>query len=93
MGKRGKTQQTAVIGLHWPKGTMLRVKDELVGGSLLQELQPPDEDSHRIKVGHTAFEALKELRKNGERLQDVMERLIFAAELAQPPSLQNQKGR
>jgi hypothetical protein len=74
------SNETAVIGLHWPKGTMLRVKDELVGGSLLQELQPSDKDTHKIKVGSAAFEALKGLRRDGERLQDVIERLIFSAE-------------
>jgi hypothetical protein len=89
MGKREKGRETAAIGLHWPKGTMLRVKDELVGGSLLQELQPPDEDSHKIKIGSAAFEALKGLRKDGERLQDVMERLIFASAAGSPTSLQS----
>jgi hypothetical protein len=71
--------EIAVIGFHKPKGTVLRVKAELVGGSLLQELQPPDEGTHRVKLGTAAFEALKGLRKDGERLQDVVERLIFTA--------------
>jgi len=92
MGKREKGRETAAIGLHWPKGTMLRVKDELVGGSLLQELQPPGEDSHKIKIGPAAFEALKGLRKDGERLQDVTERLIFAATAGSTTSLQAKSG-
>jgi len=93
MGKREKAQEMAVIGLHWPKGTMLRVKGELVGGSLLQELQPPEEGIHKVKIGSAAFEVLKGLRRDGERLQDVVERLIFASDRDLPLSLPNKKWR
>lgn len=72
-------QEAIVHGHKWPKNTLLRVKSELVGGSLLEPLQPPDEQTHKVKVGPAAFKALKELRKDGERLQDVVERLILAA--------------
>ncbi|RQS42801.1 hypothetical protein DID99_35620 [Burkholderia sp. Bp8986] len=64
----------------------MRVKSELMGGSLLEPLQPPDEQTHKVKVA--AFDALKGLRKDGERLQDVVERLILAAAARPPSSLQ-----
>jgi hypothetical protein len=79
------TGEAAIFGYKWPKGTLLKVKSELVGGSLVTPLQPPDEETHKIRVGSAAFEALKGLRRDGERLQDVVERLIFAADLTHPP--------
>jgi hypothetical protein len=76
------SNETVVYGHQWPKNTLLRVKNELLGGSLVEPLQPPDEQTHKVKVSPAAFEALKALRADGERLQDVVERLIFAASRA-----------
>jgi len=88
-----ETRQEAIVHGHkWPKNTLLRVKSELVGGSLLEPLQPPDEQTHKVRVSSGAFEALKGLRIDGERIQDVMERLIFAAAAGSPTSLQSYPG-
>jgi hypothetical protein len=56
-----------VVYEKWPKGTLLRVDAELMGGSLLKTLdrQEPAEGTHKVKLSARAFEALKALRNRG----------------------------
>jgi hypothetical protein len=79
-----------VVYEKWPKGTLLRVDAELMGGSLLETLEPA-EGTHKVKLSAGAFEALKALRNRGETVQNCMERLIFAAEHDRTIHLPNSK--
>jgi hypothetical protein len=62
-----------------PKGSVWKVKAELVGGTRLEGLPEPSEALPRVKLSPTAFEALKRLRRDGETVRETMERLIFEA--------------
>lgn len=62
-----------------PKGSVWKVKTELVGGTRLEGLLDPANALPRVKISAEAFEALKGLRNRGETIREVMERLIFAA--------------
>lgn len=68
-----------ILGLKWPKNTVLRVKTELLGGSLLETLPEPEEGTFKVKIGPEAAAALKSMRAPGETLQKAVERLIFEA--------------
>lgn len=39
-----------ILGLKWPKNTVLRVKTELLGGSLLETLPEPEEGTFKVKM-------------------------------------------
>jgi hypothetical protein len=67
-----------------PKGSVWKVKSELVGGTRLEGLSDPADSLPRVKISPEAFEVLKSLRHRGETIREVTERLIFAA--AEPPS-------
>jgi hypothetical protein len=62
-----------------PKGSVWKVKTELVGGTRLEALSDPADALPRVKISPEAFEALKGLRHRGETIRETMERLIFAA--------------
>jgi hypothetical protein len=62
-----------------PKGSVWKVKAELVGGTRLEGLSEPSEALPRVKLSPTAFEALKRLRRGGETVRETMERLIYDA--------------
>ena len=67
-----------------PKGSVWKVKAELVGGTRLEGLADPADTLPRVKISPEAFEALKSLRHRGETIREAVERLIFAA--AEQPS-------
>ncbi|SAL85741.1 hypothetical protein AWB68_07788 [Caballeronia choica] len=67
-----------------PKGSVWRVKAELVGGTRLEGLSDPADALPRVKISPEAFEALKGLRHRGETIREAVEWLIFAA--AEQPS-------
>jgi len=62
-----------------PKGSVWKVKTELVGGTRLEGLSDPADTLPRVKLSSEAFEALKGLRHRGETIREVVERLIFTA--------------
>jgi hypothetical protein len=62
-----------------PKGSVWKVKAELVGGTRLEGLTADLEALPRVKMSPEAFEALKRLRSHGETVREVVERLIFEA--------------
>jgi hypothetical protein len=67
-----------------PKGSVWKVKSELVGETRLECLSDSAEALPRVKISAKAFEALRDLRSRGETIREVTERLIFAA--AKQPS-------
>ncbi len=69
-----------------PKGSVWKVKAELVGGTRLEGLPEASESLPRVKMSPAAFEALKALRNGGETVREVVERLIFAAACKPPAS-------
>lgn len=62
-----------------PKGSVWKVKTELVSGTRLEGLSDPADALPRLKISPEAFEALKGLRSRGETIRKVVERLIFLA--------------
>jgi hypothetical protein len=62
-----------------PKGSMWKVKTELVGGTRLEGLPEASDTLPRVRISPEAFDALKGLRNRGETVREVVERLIFAA--------------
>jgi hypothetical protein len=62
-----------------PKGSVWKVKAELVGGARLEGLSEPSNALPRVRISPEAFEALKGLRSRGETIREVVERLIFLA--------------
>ncbi|SAL52639.1 hypothetical protein [Caballeronia concitans] len=62
-----------------PKGSVWKVKVELVGGTRLEGLSDSADTLPRVKISREAFEALKGLRHRGETIREAVERLIFAA--------------
>jgi hypothetical protein len=73
-----------------PKGSVWKVKTELVGGTRLEGLSDPADTLPRVKLSPEAFEALKCLRHRGETIREVVERLIFTA-VEQPDSNPSQR--
>jgi hypothetical protein len=69
-----------------PKGSVWKVKAELVGGTRLEGLSEVSESLPRVKMSPAAFEALKALRNGGETVRGAVERLIFAAACEPPAS-------
>jgi hypothetical protein len=62
-----------------PKGSVWRVKAELVGGTRLEGLAKPADALPRVRISPEAFQILKGLRNHGETIREVVERLIFEA--------------
>ncbi|MFM0053769.1 hypothetical protein [Caballeronia grimmiae] len=62
-----------------PKGSLWKVKAELVGGTRLEGLSDLADTLPRVKISPEAFEALKGLRHRGETIREVVERLVFTA--------------
>lgn len=62
-----------------PKGSVWKVKAELVGGTRLEGLPESADVLPRVRISPEAFHSLKGLRNRGETIREVMERLIFEA--------------
>jgi hypothetical protein len=60
-----------------PKGSVWKVKAELVGGTRLEGLPQASERLPKVSLSPEAFQALKGLRNRGETVREVMERMIF----------------
>jgi hypothetical protein len=70
-----------------PTGSRWKAEAETVGGTRLkrlQDAQPVWEGGARVNLSPSAWEALKRLRNNGEKISDALERLIFATEANRP---------
>lgn len=64
---------------HLPKGSVCKVKAELVGGTRLEGLPESADALPKVRISPEAFHALKGLRNRSETIREVMERLIFGA--------------
>lgn len=62
-----------------PKGSVWKVKAELMGGTRLEGLPEPADALPRVRISPAAFQVLKGLRNRGETIRAVVERLIFEA--------------
>lgn len=62
-----------------PKGSVWKVKAELVSGTRLEGLAEPADALPKVRISPDAFHALRGLRNRGETIREVMERLIFEA--------------
>ena len=62
-----------------PVGTLWKAAEETCGGTMLQQLEPPDEDLAKVRFAHSVFEVLKTKRKRGETVRQTLERIILAA--------------
>lgn len=82
------------ISLKLPQGSRWKAEAETVGGTRLKRLQDarevPDGGS-RVHLSATAWQALKRLRNNGEKVSDALERLLLAAEAGAPPFCQTKR--
>ena len=68
-----------VTALRLPKGSVWKVKSELVGETRLECLSDFAEALPRVKISPEAFEVLRSLKNRGETIREVTERLIYAA--------------
>lgn len=62
-----------------PKGSVWKVKAELVGGTRLEGLPESPDALPKVRISPDAFRALKGLRNRGETIREVIERLISEA--------------
>ena len=62
-----------------PVGTLWKAAEETCGGTMLEQLAPPDEDLAKVRFAHSVFEVLKTKRKKGETVRQALERLILEA--------------
>ena len=60
-------------------GTLWKAAEETCGGTMLKQLDPPDEDLAKVRFAHSVFEVLKTKRKRGETVRQTLERIILAA--------------
>lgn len=67
-----------VTALRLPKGSVWKVKSELVGETRLECVSDSAEPLPRIKISPEAFEVLRSLRNRGETIREVTERLIVS---------------
>jgi hypothetical protein len=68
-----------VTSIRLPKGSVWKVKDELVGGTRLEGLTEALGGLPRVRMSPEAFQALKQIRRRGETVQEAVERVIFEA--------------
>lgn len=62
-----------------PVGTLWKAAEETCGGTMLKQLDPPDEDLAKVRFAHAVFEVLKSKRKKGETVRQALERIIIDA--------------
>jgi hypothetical protein len=62
-----------------PVGTLWKAAEETCGGTMLKQLDPPDEDLAKVRFAHSVFEVLKAKRKKGETVRQALERIILEA--------------
>lgn len=62
-----------------PVGTLWKAAVETCGGTMLKQLDPPDEDLAKVRFAHAVFEVLKSKRKKGETVRQALERIILDA--------------
>jgi hypothetical protein len=60
-------------------GTLWKAAEETCGGTMLKQLDQPDEDLAKVRFAHSVFEVLKVKRKKGETVRQALERIILAA--------------
>lgn len=60
-------------------GTIWRATEETCGGTILERLDPPDENLAKVRFSHVIFEILKTKRKKGETVRGALERIILEA--------------
>jgi hypothetical protein len=66
-----------------PVGTLWKAAEETCGGTMLKQLDPPDEDLAKVRFAHSVFEVLKSKRKKGETVRQALERIILEASLTE----------
>jgi len=62
-----------------PVGTLWKAAEETCGGTILKQLEPPDEDLAKVRFAHSVFEVLKAKRMKGETVRQALERIILEA--------------
>ncbi len=62
-----------------PVGTLWKAAEETCGGTMLKQLDPPDEDLAKVRFAHSVFEVLKAKRMKGETVRQALERIILEA--------------
>lgn len=62
-----------------PVGTLWKAAEETCGGTMLKQLETPDEDLAKVRFAHSVFEVLKTKRKKGETVRQALERIILEA--------------
>lgn len=62
-----------------PVGTLWKAAEETCGGTMLKQLDPPDEDLAKVRFSHSVFEVLKAKRRKGETVRQALERIILEA--------------
>ncbi len=62
-----------------PVGTLWKAAEETCGGTMLKQLEPPDEDLAKVRFANSVFEILKSKRQKGETVRQALERIILAA--------------
>jgi hypothetical protein len=60
-----------------PVGTLWKAAEETCGGTMLKQLEPPDEDLAKVRFAYSVFEVLKTKRKKGETVRQALERIIL----------------
>lgn len=62
-----------------PIGSLWKAAQKTCGGTLLKELEAPDEDLAKVRFAHEVFEVLKNKRKKRETVRQALERIILEA--------------
>ncbi|MBD8633720.1 hypothetical protein IFT74_20360 [Oxalobacteraceae sp. CFBP 8755] len=62
-------------------GTLWTAAEETCGGTMLKQLEPPDEDLAKVRFAHSVFEVLKAKRRKGETVRQTLERIILEASI------------
>jgi hypothetical protein len=62
-----------------PVGTLWKAAEETCGGTMLEQLYPPDEDLAKVRFAHSVFKVLKAKRKKGETVRQALERIILSS--------------
>ena len=62
-----------------PVGTLWKAAEETCGGTMLKQLEVPDEDLAKVRFSHSVFEVLKTKRRKGETVRQALERIVLEA--------------
>lgn len=62
-----------------PIGSLWKAAEETCGGTMLKQLEAPDEDLAKVRFAHLVFDVLKTKRKKGETVRQALERIILEA--------------